>query len=888
MPFVTHELRSTRGVAPCFVGRVEERRLFQEQVLAPDVPAIHVLNISGPPGVGISTLLARWREDAQTTPACLTAFADGRVGSPLRVMTTYAAQLRAAGTPMLAFEQALDHLLTTASRPFPVEQQVARTLFIRQVRSLAGTEVVQGLPVIGSLYEAVSEQHRRVFLQRNPLFQIHSRQPFAERLAALTRAFVDDLTWITTTPTRMAPPRGLRIILFLDELTTAVSELLTWLRTQVLPAPLSTQVVLVLAGPDPLEPILAPEPEIISLPIQPFTVDETRAYLAACGTTDPDRVETLWTRSGGLPLLLALLAPVPPAQLATEEDALTLGIRWIAQQEVGFRALVQYAALLATSIHPRDLAVCPRFSAQDSLRWSRALTDLPVLHTHPVTGEQTLHPQVAQQAREDFAHDMPLAYQQALRALAHHYQRQLEELTALHGEAILANVAGQDLALALLTQWFWLADEESLRQALELVLHLDEQTEDLAALTHLLRTLAQAPSSSLLPEAGKQVAGWLLAEAEADLEQPAFLEALTGLLALVETRPDFPAVLRARLLCRRAAACLLQEQPHLALEDSLQAGRLDSTSASAWLVQGMALAALGRAREAIAAYDQALACDPQAVFARAHRGLAQRARRAYEQAVEESSKVLALVPDLPEAAAFYRLTYGERDARRRGLSNFDYRVEQNPGDAQSYLFQGMAHCALGHHAQALASFAQALALDPANPRIYAGRGHVLLAAGNLEQAQADLERSWELDPHDGSTGLLLAWVRLCRGEPDIRVSAWLDMVATRSKAQNIAQICHGLALLLRQRFEEARASLDQALQEHPEQPEALFWKGVACVFLQRDEEALTSLKQASSTPIPLPAALFTPLHRVAAARPEFYQQQILPLLQARESRSSAV
>ena len=160
MPFVTHEPRSTRGVAPCFVGRMEERRLFQEQVLAPDVPAIHVLNISGPPGVGISTLLARWREDAQTTPACLTAFVDGRVGSPLRVMTTYAAQLRAAGAPMLAFEQALDHLLTTASRPFPVEQQVARALFIRQVRSLAGAEVVQGLPVIGSLYEAVSEQHQ--------------------------------------------------------------------------------------------------------------------------------------------------------------------------------------------------------------------------------------------------------------------------------------------------------------------------------------------------------------------------------------------------------------------------------------------------------------------------------------------------------------------------------------------------------------------------------------------------------------------------------------------------------------------------------------------------------------------------------------------------------
>lgn len=68
MPFVAHELRSTRGVVPRFVERAAERRFFYEQVLAPDEPAVHLLSVSGPPGVGTSTLLARWREDAQTAP----------------------------------------------------------------------------------------------------------------------------------------------------------------------------------------------------------------------------------------------------------------------------------------------------------------------------------------------------------------------------------------------------------------------------------------------------------------------------------------------------------------------------------------------------------------------------------------------------------------------------------------------------------------------------------------------------------------------------------------------------------------------------------------------------------------------------------------------------
>ena len=56
--------------------------------------------------------------------------------------------------------------------------------------------------------------------------------------------------------------RGQRIILFLDEVSAASSEVLTWLRTQVLSVPISSQIVLVLGGPASLEQALPVEPTL--------------------------------------------------------------------------------------------------------------------------------------------------------------------------------------------------------------------------------------------------------------------------------------------------------------------------------------------------------------------------------------------------------------------------------------------------------------------------------------------------------------------------------------------------------------------------------------------------------------------------------------------------
>lgn len=888
MPFVTYALRSQEGVQPPFVGRTKELQWFQEQVFLPDEPTTHVISVWGPEGVGTSALLARLREEACTAPfkdRCLTAFADGRMGSPLRVMTTYAAQLRAAGAPLVAFEEMLEEMMTTDLRSSSSEQQVARAVFVHRVQDLARTQPVQGFPVIGGIYEAIGKTARIAFLQQHPALQIHDGQGLQERLAVLTHAFLDDLNWQAATPVQFAPLRGQRIMLFLDEVTTAASALLTWLRTQVLPATISTQVVLIVAGRDPLEQLLPNEQAITSWSLQPFTEDETRDYLDFSGITDPVQVARLWQATKGLPLALRLLAPVPHTGPGEEEDAITTGVQWIEQQERGYQYLVRYAALFSRPFRQRDLTVCPMFSARERIGWYRRLIALPFVQAHPITGEQSYHPLVQHHVLQRFVDEAMPLHQQARQALAQYYQRQLDHLKKDQREQVMLPEEEQELTLAQLEQWFWLSDETSLRQAIEQILLLRQRTADHAPLTSLLRTLLQASSVCFLPDRGKHVAKRLLAYCEADLRSPAALAAITEVIELVGQQASIPGSLLARIYGRRAAAWLLQEQPLRAREDGVQAVALDPTYADGYLLRGIASAASGAQSEAMADFDQAIALDGRESFAYAHRSLVRRVQRAYEQAVEDANQTLVLAPDLPEAAMLRSVVYADRDRARRGLGTFDERLAYHPRDTDATLLQGMAHGVLGRYDQALASFERALALDPTDARIFAGRGHIHLERGDLEQAQKDLTRSWELDAHDGTTGLLVAWVGLCREEPDAQISAMLETLAASISQQDIALTCQGIACILHQQFEEALAALEQVLQSHPQHGKAAFWKGLACVFLKQDAEALAALEQARTTEIPLPAVLFMPLRRVAPVRPNFYQEHLLPLLQAMKQYS---
>jgi tetratricopeptide (TPR) repeat protein len=114
------------------------------------------------------------------------------------------------------------------------------------------------------------------------------------------------------------------------------------------------------------------------------------------------------------------------------------------------------------------------------------------------------------------------------------------------------------------------------------------------------------------------------------------------------------------------------------------------------------------------------------------------------------------------------------------------------------------------------------------------------------------------------------------------------MLAARDQQQPVALVCRGVSLLLRGRFEEAEASLDQALLLNPAIREALFWKSLLCAELRRDEEARAALGRALAAELPLARVLLTPLRWLEQKRPDFYRQDVEPVLARSEGGKGGV
>jgi len=827
--------------------------MFREHMLKPEDPAYNVLSVWGPAGVGKTTLLARLRDEARTADfknSCLTALVDERQGTPADLMARCAAQLRLAGAPLAAFEQVAARY-KQALQPHHDEQTVARAAFLREVAALTESKVMDE-SVLGGLYETVAREANASFGS-----QRHASQSVGETgllhgpLDDLTRAFVNDLNWLTTASPHLAG-RGRRVILFFDTCAPAAAETATWLLHTVLRVPISNQVALVVAGRESIEHSLSHEQSIYSMSLAPFTAGETRRYLARRGITAKDRVAAISRLSGGLPLYVSMLACDHEGYLDVTADIVTNMLRWIARQDHRKQRLVLHAALFSRPFTQDDLAAFHTLPEPEQISHYRWLIDLPFVQHSALDGRHRYHDLAQQVMRRALFQHAPQEEQAARRALANHYRRRLERMQAEEGKRVFCSAEWLELALALVSQLLCLPDAESLALAIEQVMAIVYDAKQEAQLVTALRELSQdSPEEHPAPLAAtsaRQTAQLLLQYMEMDLASQEALTAATGLIEVACHAPTFSAPLLARIYGKR----------------------------------GMAESVHSEYEQAIADFDRALALDARATFAYAHRGIASWKGKKYQQAIADFDQAYTLDQELEGALLLRRLASWEFMAYRPGRGDFDRAIQLDPNDAQAHVLRGMACCLLDEAQQAIQSFDQALDLEPNNAWAYAGRGHVSLEMGQIEQARADLLRSQQLAPGDIYVGLLLEWMGLCQeeflpGRPDLL--ARLEALAALDRQQPAAALCQGVALTLRERFEEALAAFEQALLQSPGMRAASFWKSLACAFLGRDEEAAAALGQVRASGVPLPKVLLAPLRWLEQKNLHFYSKYAVPVLE---------
>lgn len=235
--------------------------------------------------------------------------------------------------------------------------------------------------------------------------------------------------------------------------------------------------------------------------------------------------------------------------------------------------------------------------------------------------------------------------------------------------------------------------------------------------------------------------------------------------------------------------------------------------------------------------------EPRQALARTVRGRALRHSGAYEQAVAEYGRAIALDRELARAyrgRAFSRGGLGEFEA---GIADLDRADTLAPDHAATVSVRGEYHRVLGHDDEAVRDLDRGIELDPSHHFAWASRGAIRQTLGLLDDALADLNRALEIRPDYPFALIRRARVWRALGEQERQI-ADLDHVVRLDPDGTWGFGERGDALCSMGRYEEALADFDRAIQLDSAYASAHASRGACLSELGRLDEGLADLDRA--------------------------------------------
>ncbi len=894
MPFVRKT--DSQGSQPptdgrkIFIGRTGELLFFVQNLLKPEEPTHNIISIWGQGGVGKSTLLARYIDEAHSAAFkdyCLTAIVDELQTTPANMMEKFAAQLHMKG----AFEKALKHYKDTL-RTLQTERETLQDTLVQRMPAFAGA-AVEGVPFVGPLLgEGVKVTAEHLMDKHHNVHRRKDAELLEDPVNELTRAFVDELNQLVETQVLLGSQRvkKRRVILFFDTFEQLAIEAVPWLLNYFLQADIKSNVVLVIAGRDPIEHSIAVDTKrwlpfcdnetIYWIPLNSFTEDETRAYLIKRNITDPERITTIWQLSQGLPLYLSLLTTNLQGKVDPTKDVVDNFLRWIPQQEGVKRRLVLDAALLSKPFNQDDLEAFTYLpeNERDSLYdW---LIGQPFVRSSPQDGRYSYHELAQELFSRHLYQRSQKEYYATRKALADHYERLLGKIEEEGNEKLYRSSEWLDLALAAVYQWFFLPDEASHIKAIEQLLSIykhtnKEQDEEIA---RVLRKLSQEQITKRANPGAILHAKQILQFIETDRDSQESLVAANALLEELNNKPSFLTRLLAPIYCKRGWAYsslknyqqaiadferALELDPNYAwaygsrgwayywfkdyqraFADFNRSLELDPNDAFAYYRRGWAYDALKNYQQAIADFNHAVELDPNFTYAYRGRGWVYHNLKEYQQAIVDFNRALELDPNFTYAYTSRGWAYYWLKEYQRAFTDFNRALELDPNDAFAYYRRGWANSRLKNYQQAIVDFDHTLELNTNFARAYGGRGWVYYNLQEYQQAIVDFDHALELDPNDAWAylfrGYTYLWLKdIKQAEADFIRSWELDPSLIRNGWMiKWTGMCLDRPAPVTAEWLETIAAIDPRLDS------AYGCRGTAKYLSKRFEEALAELEQA--------------------------------------------
>ncbi|MDW6066391.1 AAA family ATPase [Streptomyces sp. FXJ1.4098] len=375
-----------------FVGRHGELAAFRSNLVAdPESGPELLFHVSGPSGVGKSTLVRQWAALARKAGA-VTAWVDEGCVSVVEAMESISAQLASQGATLKGFDKQLglyrqrrheaEAVTPDVSEPgasgspevsAPVPPSASST-FVSQL-GLAGAGMVPGLGVVAGAVDpnrvAASMDRWRAALSAR-LRSHDDVQLVMSPVQVLTPVFLEELA--------EAAGRQEWVVLLFDTYERTGPVLDTWLRDLALSdryGELPTNILVVLAGQGQLDPRCWGEHMslIATVPLDVFTEAEARQFLATRQVTDERVVEVILQLSGRLPVLLSLLAESRPTSVEEIGDASGTAVeRFLKWETNPTRRAAAQACALPQELNEDIYRAAVEPEAVDLFDWLRGLS----------------------------------------------------------------------------------------------------------------------------------------------------------------------------------------------------------------------------------------------------------------------------------------------------------------------------------------------------------------------------------------------------------------------------------------------------------------------------------------------------------------------------------
>lgn len=821
-----------------FVGRGSHVSTFETNLALPVDQRRFVFSISGQAGVGKSYLIRRFRSVADSA-GCITALTNDDVSDIPLMLARLAGQLKLSTK---AFDEFLKRYEDYRQRREELEgdPDLPPGAIAAAAKTVArvGLKLGRRTPAVGAVLDFVDEDSAAdqaaewaSFLARK-LSNKDDVQLLRDPKAVLTPLFVAGLARLDDCPA---------IVLFLDTYEKTASWIDEWLRELLnghfgdLPA----HLIICIAGQYELDPALWAlyTGVIAKVPLDVFTDDEAREYLARRGIIDPALTATVLQLSNRLPLLVATLAESASRRGDLTEASLTAVqrfLKWIG--DAGLREIAINASL------PRRLnedvlrEIAPHQEGTTAIDWLRRLPFVQDgFRYHDMVRGQMLRLKLRQ---------APTDWQAIHRKIANYYRSRAEQHLKRGGTKRDTEWRAADLEAAYHTACE-LGDSAIQFAAATFAEAFENSSDHCKQIVTALRSASQDSESPALVATCDDIERFLHAY---DTEQ--YASAAEQYVSIVRAAKGTPAELRTQLrhgmllrygnrpataekvlsaVIETASSVTSQsvilyqaflarswcyrdmEDGAAALADLDQAAILRPQSQIVAIRRGQVLRALKRYDESLDAFAKAYSGESHVHVLEKERAITLEAAGQYAAAAEAAQSALTAYPACDHCWRLYSRLLARYLPHHAVLAQLQRLQLHGSTPAKVLASRGIALELMGAKEAALHDYNTALSAEPDLVPALLRRGNLLKLRGDLVGARADFDAAVAADPVNDSA--LFARAFFFKSLPDLPAAiAEFESIATRDPAKHRAYNALARCHIEMENFAEAMVAIEKALR----------------------------------------------------------------------------